>query len=80
MKFTVVSNDYFDAPECTIEFRIVRRTVEGTSDSNLFLEQIAHARRASAVVKAGIDVGTARIIWAQQELNLRKTILRYGNK
>jgi len=74
VKFTVVSNDYFDAPGSTIEFRVVDRKGEK------FLDQIANAHGANYFVTRGIDIGFAKVTWSTQSTLLRGAILKYGEK
>jgi hypothetical protein len=50
VKFTVVSDDYFDAPGSTIEFDIVHRS------GGYYLDQIANAQGSDLLVTAGVEV------------------------
>lgn len=73
VKFTVVSNDYFDGPGSTIEFKIVHRA------DGYYIDQIANARKADVFVAESVKAGNlAQIMWAQQEANLREAVLKYG--
>jgi RHS repeat-associated protein len=74
VKFTVVSNDYFDAPGSTIQFSIVHRS------DGYYLDQTAQARGSDILVTMGVGVSGEDFTWQWQAANLRQEVLKYGHK
>jgi hypothetical protein len=72
--FTVLPNDYFDAPGSTIRFQVVHQ------NDGFYLDQVARASRSDLVVTAGVGAGIVNIPWETQAANLRQAILKYGRK
>ena len=71
VKFTVISDEYFDGPGSTIEFSIVE--VGG----QYVLRKVAHATDANAFVAMGVDSG-ASATWQEQADNLKDVVNKYG--
>lgn len=72
VKFTVISDTYFDGPGSTIEFSIVE--VGG----QYVLRKVAHATDANRIVAGGVGIG-AGDTWSRQAENLKKVVHQYGN-
>lgn len=73
VKFTVVSDGYFDGPGSTIEFSVVE-------DNGMFyLKQVADARQAQAAMIPVVYPG-ANFTWEDQAYNFRKVILERARK
>lgn len=73
IKFTVVSDGYFDGPGSTIEFSVVE------DDGMFYLKQVADARQAQAAMIPFVYLG-ANITWEEQAYNFRKVILEHAKK
>lgn len=67
VKFTVVSDTYFDGPGSTIEFSIVER------DGWFVLRKVADAQQADSRVAIGATAG-AEFTWLQQAKNFSRVI------
>ncbi|WP_147441708.1 hypothetical protein [Mycetocola lacteus] len=72
VKFTVVSDNYFDGPGSTIEFSIIEK------DGEFYLRKVADAEKAQATVVAGVTFG-ANDTWKKQAENFQSIIKRYGS-
>ncbi|QOT15368.1 hypothetical protein [Paenarthrobacter sp. YJN-5] len=73
--FTVVSNDYFDAPGSTISFDIVQR-----GDVPV-LTQTADAHGTNPIISLGINTtGQQWIPWFTQAAYLTSAVKKYGEK
>ena len=72
VKFTVISDTYFDGPGSTIEFSIV------DVDGQYVLRKVAHATDANIGVAASVNFG-AESTWARQAENLKDVVDKYGD-
>lgn len=71
VKFTVVSDTYFDGPGSTIEFSIVE------VDGQYVLRKVAHATDVTMPVHLGAETG-AGATWEEQAENLKRVVEKYG--
>lgn len=71
VKFTVVSDGYFDGPGSTIEFSIVER------GGQFYLQKVAEAEKVQAGVAQSAS-GGAFLTWQKQADNFKNVVNKYG--
>lgn len=71
VKFTVISDDYFDGPGSTIEFSVVE------IDGEFYLRKVADAVTAQAAVAPFAKFGAGKT-WSEQAENFQDVIAKYG--
>lgn len=71
VKFTVISDNYFDGPGSTIEFSIVEK------GGQFALRKVANAEKAQAGV-AQLAPGGAYLSWSLQAADFKNVIRKYG--
>ena len=71
VKFTVISDDYFDGPGSTIEFSIVEKGGQS------MLQKVANAEKVQAGVAQVAEIG-ASFTWRKQAENFKNVVTKYG--
>lgn len=72
VKFTVISDGYFDGPGSTIEFSIVE------DDGQFFLRKVADAHKAQLAIVPMVELG-ASFSWEEQAFRFQKVLYTLEN-